>query len=240
MERAMGQAVAHQLARAEGIPDSTPGDEGPAAGQSGLLLSGQLDSGRLSPQAGRHSLLGSPASSDQDLQVGETITNHVDPETHRGTTEDLADLASREVLPAEWRLTDHAWKWLLTNSPFSAPTLDLFGSPCENPQAVVVEAISSQWPQEVIYAFPPSYIVAPFLLRLQREKTYRVALVVSWSSQAKWMPQLASLQVKANLAVPVDRPLLGQPHWDHKQMPPSLANLRLIFIWRVAEVTRFV
>ena len=95
-----------------------------------------------------------------------------------------------------------------------------------------MEAIASPWPQEVLYAFPPSYLVAPVLLRLQREKSFRVVLVLSWSPQAKWMPLLASLQVKANLAFPVDRPLLCQPHWDHIQTPPSLSNLRLISIVR--------
>ena len=157
----------------------------------------------------------------------------------------LADLASREgqVLPAEWRLTGPAWEWILLNIPFPPPTIDLFanrwnhqlkkfGSPCEDPEAAIVEAIASPWPREVLYAFPPSYLVAPFLLRLQREQSFRVVLVLSWSPQAKWMPLLASLQVKANLAFPVDRPLLCQPHWDHIQTPPSLSNLRLISIVR--------
>ncbi len=77
---------------------------------------------------------------------------------------------------------------------------------------------------------PSPFLMSPLLLRLQKEKSFRLILVTQWSPQAKWIPLLGPLQVLSMNHFPVDRPLLRQPHWNHVQDPPSLANLRMICI----------
>ena len=155
----------------------------------------------------------------------------------------LADLASRQgqVLPTEWTLTDKAFRWLCKSSPWGPPTLELFGnrcnhllprfvSPCQDSQATLIDAIETPWPAEVLYAYPPPFLLSQLLLRLQREPTFRLLLVCSWSPQAKWVPLLGTLNVMWTTPFPLSFPLLRQPHWDHVQSNPSLANLRLICI----------
>ena len=80
----------------------------------------------------------------------------------------LADLASRmgQVIPAEWTLTQEAFGWLVRQSPWGPPTLEMFAnqanhllkryfSPCEDSQAIATDALQCRWPREVMYAFPP-------------------------------------------------------------------------------------
>ena len=156
----------------------------------------------------------------------------------------LADLASRkgQVLPAEWSLTPQAWDWMVSQSPWGGPSIDLFanrwnhqlpryGSPCPDNQATLIDAMEATWPQEeILFAFPPPFLMLRFLQRLAKEGRAKVLLVTPWSPQAKWIPVLASLQVESSTPFPVDRPLLRQPHWHHIQDPPSLSNLRLMCI----------
>ena len=165
------------------------------------------------------------------------------PEHIRGSHNVLADLASRseQVLPAEWTLTTQAWQWLQHQSPWGPPTLELFAnrwnhllprfiSPHEDDQAVATDALTCQWPSEVLYAFPPAFLLIRFFQRLANEESFRTLLVVNWAPQAKWMPLLATVPHLVELPFPLTHTLLKQPHWEFYQDPPSLSNLRLLLL----------
>ena len=125
----------------------------------------------------------------------------------RGNLNVLADLASRvdQVVPSEWKLSREAFEWVCRNCPWGKPDLELFAnhlnhhlpqyvSPCPDPQAWGIDAMECALPSDqVLYAFPPSCLLLPFLQRLQLLPRFRLVIIVQWSIQAKWLPVLHSL-----------------------------------------------
>ena len=84
----------------------------------------------------------------------------------------LADLASRtgQVIPSEWSLATESFQWVVNQSPWGPPQVDIFASsqnhklrdyisPCPDPQAVEIDALNCLWPNKVLYAFPPTCII---------------------------------------------------------------------------------
>ena len=164
--------------------------------------------------------------------------------THiKGQNNVLADLASRagQILPAEWTLTQSAWSWLVNQSPWGQPQVELFAnrwnhllpvfmSPCDDASAEATDALKCPWPNRVLYAFPPTFLLTQLLQRMAKEPQYRMLLIVNWIPQAKWIPLLGTLPPFEASPFPVVAPLLRQPHWDHVQDPSITANLTLLIL----------
>jgi hypothetical protein len=124
----------------------------------------------------------------------------------RGSLNALADMLSRpdEVLKTEWRLSDDNFLWICEQSPWGAPTIDLFAnrfnkqldrymSPCPDEEAVAVDALIQRWPQEVLYAFPPTTIMEQVVGKVHQERPQRLLLVApDWPSSA-WSRTLTTL-----------------------------------------------
>ena len=79
----------------------------------------------------------------------------------------LADLASRtgQVIPLEWAVATPTFRWICERSPWGPPEVDLFAnsrnhrlrcyvSPCPDPEACAMDALTCSWPRKVAYAFP--------------------------------------------------------------------------------------
>ena len=149
----------------------------------------------------------------------------------------LADMLSRksQILKNEWSLGDRAFQWLSRMSPFGPPQVDLFAnrlnhklpryfSPCPDPKALSVDALSTPWPKEVLYAFPPATILDRFLLKVQQEKPSALLLVAPLHTVASWYPALRShaLWVKP---FPPQVLELRQPHHEFIHPNPALLCL---------------
>jgi hypothetical protein len=158
----------------------------------------------------------------------------------------LADLASRskQVVSSEWKLSLKAFEWVVQQSPWGKPSLEMFAnsmnrhldryvSPCPDERAWAIDALRcALHEQEVMYAFPPANLVQDFLQRLVGLSDYRLLLVVQWSQGAKWFPLLQSLNPSSVQVFPIFQPLLIQPHWEYEYPNPRTANLHLVCLGR--------
>jgi hypothetical protein len=134
---------------------------------------------------------------------------------------------------------------LCSRSPFGQPLVDLFAnrlnhrlpryfSPCPDPAAEGIDALSAEWPQVTLYAFPPPTVLDRFLLKAQQEKPGRLLLVAPLHTVASWYPALRSHALWVE-PFPVDRLVLAQPHWDHVHPQPQLLCLAVwILTWDVS------
>jgi hypothetical protein len=158
----------------------------------------------------------------------------------------VADLLSRagEVLKNEWCLGPQAFQWLCSRNPFAPPTVDLFAnshnhrlpryfSPCPDPAAAGIDALSAPWPQgETLYAFPPATILDRFLLKAQQERPDALILVAPLHTVASWYPALRSHALWIQ-RFPSDTISLHQPHWEFTHPQPELFFLGAWFmIWK--------
>ena len=152
----------------------------------------------------------------------------------------LADLASRvdQVVPSEWALTSEAFSWVVRQSPWGPPEVDLFAnannhrlemymSPCPDEKAIGVDALHCRWPEKILYAYPPTCILPDVLSRMQSEAQFRILLVLPWSPLAKWIQTLNSLPRRLVRQFPRLPVLVRQPHWDHVHPDPQALNLQL-------------
>ena len=160
-----------------------------------------------------------------------------------GALNAVADLASRsrQVLSTEWRLSAAAFQWITKRSVWGMPSVDLFAnklnfqlrkyvSPCPDPAALAVDALVCEWPQEVIYAFPPTALLGRLTLRMRQQPNRRLLLVAPWFQGASWFPLLHSWTVTKPELIPVTADLLSQPHWHHLHANPDQLALHL---WQV-------
>ena len=160
-----------------------------------------------------------------------------------GALNAVADLASRtqQVLSTEWRLSAAAFRWITKQSVWGMPSVDLFAnrlnfqlrkyvSPCPDPAALAVDALVCEWPQEVMYAFPPTALLARLTLRMRQQPNRRLLLVAPWFQGASWFPLLHSWTVTEPKLIPVTADLLSQPHWHHLHANPDRLALHL---WQV-------
>ena len=149
----------------------------------------------------------------------------------------LADMLSRssQILKNEWSLGDRAFQWLVRLSPFGPPQVDLFAnrfnhklprffSPCPDPKAISVDALSTPWPDEVLYAFPPATILDRFLLKAQQEKPKALLLVAPLHTVASWFPALRSHALWVR-KFPREILSLHQPHLDYEHPTVELLSL---------------
>ena len=157
----------------------------------------------------------------------------------------IADMLSRQgqVLKTEWHLNQEMFQWICSRSPFGTPTIDLFAnkfnkqlarymSPCPDTLAVAVDALTSDWPDEVLYAFPPWAILDRFVIKCHQEQPLRLILVAPLLTSAAWYPPLRS---HARWVQPLQpsQIVLSQPHWNHVHPEPERLFLGAWFIqWR--------
>ena len=153
----------------------------------------------------------------------------------------IADLASRQrqVINTEWRLSEDAFRWIVDESLWGQPEVDLFAnqlnhqlklyfSPCPDELAMGVDALNSQWPaQHVLYAFPPAVILERVAKKLQHTKSAKVLLVAPFLPNATWFPTIRRLTVQSPRPIPVAHDLLEQPHWNYHHPDPALMRLHL-------------
>ena len=159
----------------------------------------------------------------------------------RGALNAIADLASRQgkVVSTEWRLTSDAFRWVSQSSSWGPPSFELFanslnhhlrrfGSPCPDPRASLVDALSAAWPRnEVLYAFPPTIILPQVIEKMKQEKGARVLLVAPLIPAAPWFPQVRRWAVKAPRPLPLLPNPLRQPHWSYQHPQPETMRLHL-------------
>lgn len=155
----------------------------------------------------------------------------------------LADLASRvnQVIPSEWTVSDRLFQWIETQSPWGPLEIDLFAnewtkkvkvyvSPCPDPNAWAIDALSCQMPTCPAYAYPPACLLTQFLQRLKRTPRFRVALLASYNPQAKATNLLLSLPVRKEVEIPLALRQFHQPHWDYTLPNPEQLDLKVAFL----------
>lgn len=162
----------------------------------------------------------------------------------QGSLNVVADLASRQgrVVNTEWSVSKQVFSWICRQSPWGMPEIDLFAnslnhklplyfSPCPDPKAMAVDALTTQWPQRhTIYAFPPTAIMEKVIEKLQLERPQRLLLVAPMLLEAPWFPQLMQTPHASPVLIPFQVGDLVQPHWSYAHPNPALFNLHL---WRV-------
>lgn len=159
----------------------------------------------------------------------------------------LADLASRagQVIPSEWAVSESLFQWIQQQVPWKELAIDFFAnsrnhrlpkyvSPCPDPQAWAVDALSCAIPRVPIYAFPPACVLSAFLQRLGGLGEYRVALLALWNPQAKVSSLLMSLPIVRKVEVPLPLRQLRQPHWEYSHPAPQQLQLTLFCLQRRA------
>lgn len=134
----------------------------------------------------------------------------------------LADLLSRrsQVVDSEWtmhpQLLDGVWDlWGTPNVDLMATCLNnrlpVYISPCPDPLALAVDAMSYCWKGLDAYVFPPWAMIQSVLLKAQLEPCVITAILPLWPSRA-WFPALLSLLVDRPRSLPVAEWLIRMPH----------------------------
>ena len=167
----------------------------------------------------------------------------IHPQHIAGQLNVIADLASRagQVISTEWHLSDPAFQWIQTQSPWGEATVDLFAnqlnrhlplyfSPCPDMAAMAINAMIKPWPPAVLYAFPPTSLIAKVLQKIRLEQPPYLLLVAPNLLEAPWYPTLAHLPQLQMIPIPLQILELTQPHWEHTHPNPALFNLCLWLI----------
>ena len=164
------------------------------------------------------------------------VANHI-----AGELNVLADLASRQgqVITTEWRLDADAFQWIVAESPWGHPEVDLFAnrlnhqlncyiSPCPDEAAIAIDALKADWPKnKVLYAFPPGTILDRVTAKLLITPRARVLLVAPFLTNATWFPSLRNMSLKEPTPLPTWPGMLQQPHWTHSHPDPKTMRLHL-------------
>ena len=196
----------------------------------------------INKQGGTHSQL-LMREAHHLFRIVQELNMHLSAHHIAGALNAVADLASRkgQVLSTEWRLSADAFAWIGKQSKWGPPAVDLFAnrlnsqlqrfvSPCPDPQAVAVDALICRWPQQVLYAFPPTVLMAKLVARMRQMPGHHMLVVAPWYPGASWFPLLQSWTVTAPLPLPVTKGMLRQPHWQHLHPDPGRLTLHL---WQV-------
>ena len=152
----------------------------------------------------------------------------------------LADLASRKglVVQTEWMFDHTTFRWICHQSPWGTPEIDLFAnkwttqleaymSPCPDSAAVAVNALTSPWPDKILYAFPPQPILDQVLKRILLLKPKRLILIAPKRVEARWYTLLLKTRCLLVKRVRVTPSMLQQPHWSHQHPRPELLDLHM-------------
>ena len=154
----------------------------------------------------------------------------------------IADMHSRQglVLKTEWTLSFDAFQWVRKVSLVGDPEVDLFansyttqlprfGSPCPELGAELVDALNSDWPDSVLYAFPPTCIMDRVVEKIQKERPRALLLVTSQFTKAPWFPFLTKWEHTVR-TFPAQTLQLHQPHFPHLHPNPDTLCLAMYSI----------
>ena len=145
----------------------------------------------------------------------------------RGDLNVLADMLSRPntILKTEWMLSEENFLWVCNQSPWGAPTTDLFAnkfnsqlprymSPCPDENAVAIDALVAHWPREVLYCFPPTTIMEEVIRKIQQERPEKLLLVAPNWPNTVWNSTLKKICLRWRLIPSIN---LWQPmsKWRH-------------------------
>ena len=133
----------------------------------------------------------------------------------------IADRLSRpdQVLRTEWRLNIKVFQLLISIWDF--PKVDMFAtwenaqlpqfvSPLPNPKAWAVDALSMNWDNLQMYAFPPFPLILKILKKLRSSYRAKMLLIAPlWPTQP-WFPQLLQMLVTVPRSLPFRPDLLTQ------------------------------
>ena len=154
----------------------------------------------------------------------------------------IADMQSRagQVLKTEWTLAPETFSWVKTNNLFGEPQMDLFanahtnqlqryGSPCPDTNAELIDALTANWPQTILYAFPPTCIMDKVVVKIQQERPKTLLLLVAMNSKATWFP-FVNQWATTKMVIPKKVLNLQQPHFKFKHPNPDTLCLTLFHI----------
>lgn len=129
------------------------------------------------------------------------------------------DLLSRlQVLAGEWSPKRSSFEEIIKE--FGTREVDLFASFHNrqlqrffsryfHPQAEGIDALTSAWPEGLLYAFPPIPLL-PSVIRKIKHQRAQVILVAPWWPRRPWFSALQSMSVQDPIRLPVQEHLLHQ------------------------------
>ena len=193
----------HQRPRASDCVQSVGGLGSRPEGGSGSLPDGQQNRRVLRVETGGARSRSSTNIAESIFRLVESLGLCISAAYLPGERNVLADMLSRQgqILKTEWKLSLLTFQWCCRRSPFGQPQVDLFAnsmnhllprffSPCIDTGAEAVDALSANWPQAVLYAFPPPTILDRVVVKLHQEKPQRLILVAPLHTVAAWYPTL--------------------------------------------------
>ena len=134
----------------------------------------------------------------------------------------MADLLSRshKVLNTEWSLNPQIFREL--TKKLGTPNIDMFAtylnnklptyvSPFPDPAAWAMDAMSIDWTDLHLYAYPPTNLLTKVISKIRREPC-KVLLIAPLWPQMPWFPDLQRLIVQDPIKLPQVWYLLKQPH----------------------------
>jgi hypothetical protein len=134
----------------------------------------------------------------------------------------LADGLSRreQILPTEWSLNPKVVQRIW--EVWHQPQVDLFAtrfnhklpsyvSPCPDPQAWKIDAMSISWQGLDGYAYPPTGMIREVLEKIRQDQCHVILIAPCWPSMS-WYPLLLDLLIDHPLELPSTGKLLKQPH----------------------------
>ncbi|XP_061480325.1 uncharacterized protein LOC133383498 isoform X1 [Rhineura floridana] len=155
----------------------------------------------------------------------------------RGILNVTADWLSRQqVFPGEWKL--HPAIFHRLQCRFGALSVDLFASShnCQLPRyfaryldstAEAVDALTTPWPDGLLYAFPPIPLLAKTLRKARIERAQLVLVAPFWPRRP-WFSDLLAMSMMDSWTLPVTPDLLSQGPVLHQD--PTWLNLTA---WRL-------
>lgn len=160
-----------------------------------------------------------------------------------GSLNVLADNLSRGTVdPKEWTLAAKVTAEIFRQ--WGTPQVDLFAnrwnfripnyvSPCPDPDALSVDALSMPWTGLVGYAYPPGVLLPKVLEKMAAEPCELVLIAPLWPGR-NWYPLLLSFLTAQPLMLPLWRTLLRQPRLGLHASVDSLLRLNL-HAWRLSS-----
>ena len=114
----------------------------------------------------------------------------------KGNLNSLADLLSRSqsVVKGEWQFSKKNFLWICSATDWRHPTIDLFAnrfnqqidqymSLYTDEEAIATDALLAIWPNETLYAFPPSSIMESLIVKIKQERPRKLLLAtLNWST----------------------------------------------------------
>ena len=160
-----------------------------------------------------------------------------------GSLNVLADHLSRDQIdPKEWTLSSQVTSKIFEH--WGTPQVDLFAnrwnhrlpnyvSPCPDPDAWGVDALSISWTGLVGYAYPPGSLLPKVLAKMVLEPCELILIAPLWPARV-WYAKLLSLCTHVPLSLPEWKTLLRQPRAGKYASPDCRHRLNL-HAWRLSS-----